>query len=95
VQQVVEYEHGLWLDDDSTEQERAQYEEAVANVHLMAAAPDLLEALRGVLEGGAHDGECDNLDSEGRHKGACIKHLVTARQRENAARAAIAKAEGK
>jgi hypothetical protein len=66
-----------------------------ANGHLMAAAPDLLEALRGVLEGGAHDGECDNLDSEGRHKGACIKHLVTARQRENAARAAIAKAEGK
>jgi hypothetical protein len=43
-QHCVRWDHGLDWEDDAK-----QYAEAVANVHLMAAAPDLLNALKAVM----------------------------------------------
>lgn len=63
--------------------------EAQANYDLIAAAPDLLDALIGLLHPGRHDGPCDNPDG-----GACSKHLVASWGREARARAAIEKATG-
>lgn len=64
-----------WKDDDK----------AHANAQLIAAAPDLLEALKGLIRGSCFC-ECgiDNPMMRGKHSSACI-----------AAQAAIAKAEGR
>ena len=58
-----------------------QGEQADANARLIAAAPDLLEALKGLFETGAPEGISLTADEM--------------RQRFEAARAAIAKAEGR
>lgn len=67
-------------------------ERAGATARLIAAAPDLYDALVQLVEMGKHEGPCDNVgDVAGQ---ACVKHLSTAHVRERRARAALGKARG-
>src|ERR1043165_358061 len=45
VQHIITYDHGLFADHDSTDAEVAQFVEADANARLIAAAPEMYEAL--------------------------------------------------
>jgi len=67
--------------------------EAEANARLIAAAPELLEALKGVLAGFEANAFCRNTDGDGRTDWAIqfLPHL----QALAAATVAIAKAEGR
>lgn len=70
---------------------------AEANARLIAAAPELLEALKELVLAGAHEGPCDNRDEDGlpfQDSGPCSLHLAASDRRHNQALDVIAKAEG-
>lgn len=83
-------------DDWQKHGDNPKFAEAVANAHLIAAAPDLLDALKSILR----HGELANIDKGGPHWGggkkpptmdawAFPRHMLTGLE------AAVAKAEGR
>lgn len=80
VEEIIHYEHGLF-EDESTEKGREQFKRAEANARLIAASPELLEALRACV---ITLGQIE----------ACGEMLTEERPVLDAARAAIKKATG-
>ncbi len=80
--------------DDINAGFRGTFEQSDAQ--LIAAAPDLLKALKDLTLAGAHNGPCDNQDEYGEHLGDhCTLHVAMAEVRRQKALEAIAKAEGR
>jgi len=76
-QHIIEYDHGLYPEDGK------QYDEAEANARLIAAAPELLEACKKVLQD-----EMSDYKSCAEFGGYVLDDAV-----RDAVKAAIAKAE--
>ena len=77
-----------------TERQNVGAAQEAANAHLIAAAPDLYEALSELLNGGMHKGPCDGGQGETEYPDACTLHVAAFEARAAQSRAALAKARG-